>query len=201
MKKKKLKYDIKLPLDKIENPPEVYKEIPNINKQNKKIKITEKNGGKTNKININENTIYYKLDENKNKINLFGKDFVQINKDKCKIFYKGKIMNLASAYEYKWKKKEILEIKLKGINNINNANGMFYFCESLISLPDISNWNTSNVTNMNSIFAYCKSLSSLPDIFRWNTSKVKDIYAIFISCVHYYIYLTFINGIHPTLEI
>ena len=29
---------------------------------------------------------------------------------------------------------------------------LFYDCESLSSLPDISNWNNSNVTNMNRIF-------------------------------------------------
>ena len=42
--------------------------------------------------------------------------------------------------------------------------GMFYKCESLISLPDISNWNTMNVTNMVGLFYECSSLISLPDI-------------------------------------
>ena len=35
-------------------------------------------------------------------------------------------------------------------------NNMFDYCKSLISLPDISKWNTQNVTDMNSIFDYCK---------------------------------------------
>ena len=30
--------------------------------------------------------------------------------------------------------------------------GMFSVCKSLISLPDISKWNTSNIINMNGIF-------------------------------------------------
>ena len=30
--------------------------------------------------------------------------------------------------------------------------GIFQYCSSLRSLPDISNWNTTNVTNMPGIF-------------------------------------------------
>ena len=41
---------------------------------------------------------------------------------------------------------------------------MFYECESLISLPDISKWNTSNVNKMEGIFRRCKSLISLPNL-------------------------------------
>ena len=41
---------------------------------------------------------------------------------------------------------------------------MFYYCNSLISLPDISKWNTSNVYNMDRMFSECNSLISLPDI-------------------------------------
>ena len=49
---------------------------------------------------------------------------------------------------------------------------MFLGCNSLISLPDISNWNTSKVMNMYQMFSGCISLISLPDISKWNTSKV-----------------------------
>ena len=41
---------------------------------------------------------------------------------------------------------------------------MFYECESLLSLPDISKWNNSNVTHMRDMFYNCKSLLSLPII-------------------------------------
>jgi len=40
----------------------------------------------------------------------------------------------------------------------------FYCCESLLSFPDISKWNTNNVTDMVYMFNCCKSLKSLPDI-------------------------------------
>ena len=41
---------------------------------------------------------------------------------------------------------------------------MFYYCESLKELPDISKWNTKNVNDMSYIFSYCESLKELPDI-------------------------------------
>ena len=34
------------------------------------------------------------------------------------------------------------------INNATNMIHMFSECSSLLSLPDISKWNTNNVTNM-----------------------------------------------------
>ena len=41
----------------------------------------------------------------------------------------------------------------------------------LLSLLDISKWNTANVTNMTHAFSFC-GLISLPDISKWNTSNV-----------------------------
>jgi len=51
---------------------------------------------------------------------------------------------------------------------------MFYGCESLISMPILSKWNTSNVNNMSYMFYGCKLLISLPNIFNWiiKTEKV-----------------------------
>ena len=39
---------------------------------------------------------------------------------------------------------------------------MFYGCVSLISLPDISKWNTSKVNNKN-MFSGCNSLIKIPN--------------------------------------
>ena len=52
---------------------------------------------------------------------------------------------------------------------------MFNNCSSLLSLPDISKWNTNNVTDMSFMFVNCSSLSSLPDISKWNTNNVTDV--------------------------
>ena len=69
--------------------------------------------------------------------------------------------------------KNILQIKLKGINNITNMSEMFLGCSSLLSLPDISKWNTNNVTNMSHIFCRCSSLLSLPNFSNWNTNMLQ----------------------------
>ena len=36
--------------------------------------------------------------------------------------------------------------------NVNDMSYMFYKCNSLVSLPDISKWNTSNINDMGDIF-------------------------------------------------
>jgi surface protein len=56
---------------------------------------------------------------------------------------------------------------------------MFSGCSSLLSFPDISNWNISNVIYMNDMFSGCNSLSFLPDISKWNTDKVTNMSYIF----------------------
>ena len=60
--------------------------------------------------------------------------------------------------------------------------GMFNWCSSLSSLPDISKWNTNNVINMSNMFYGCSSLSSLPDISNWNTNNVNDMSGMFYNC-------------------
>ena len=49
-------------------------------------------------------------------------------------------------------------------SNIINMSGMFQSCQSLHSLPDISNWDTKNVTDLSFMFSHCLSLTSLPNI-------------------------------------
>ena len=67
-------------------------------------------------------------------------------------------------------------------NQIFDMSYMFNGCESLISLPDISNWNTSNVIDMSAIFYGCKSIISLPDISKWNTTLVDNMSYMFNGC-------------------
>ena len=59
---------------------------------------------------------------------------------------------------------------------------MFYDCESLSSLPDISKWDTQKVTNISYMLSNCKSLLSLPDISKWNTQNVTDMSGMFTGC-------------------
>ena len=67
-------------------------------------------------------------------------------------------------------------------SKVKRMGSMFNGCKSLISLPDMSNWNTSNVWDMRYMFYECKSLISLPDISNWNTSNVEDMWGLFEGC-------------------
>ena len=66
--------------------------------------------------------------------------------------------------------------------NIIDMSYMFYECNSLISLTDISEWNTENVTNMSNMFCKCYSLFSLPDISKWNTENARNMSRMFYKC-------------------
>ena len=125
-------------------------------------------------------TINYNINIYDTKIKIFGKDFARNNKNICHIIYEEEYYELSEYLELNnIGNNKILEIKLIGINNVINASYMFCGCESLISLPDISKWNTNNVTDMNKMFYECESLISLPDISNWNTNNVIDMKSLF----------------------
>ena len=161
--------------------------------------------------NINEIIMTYKIKQNKeNKINLFGKKFVERNKDNCILDIEGVKMELISEYIYENKQPDdLLIVKLIGINNINDISHMFEDCDSLwvvpslqyintfrfnnlsslfsgcISLqqlPDISGWNTSNVEKFSNMFKKCESLTNIPDLSNWNTWRLTSINSMFYEC-------------------
>ena len=123
----------------------------------------------------------YKIDKN-SKIKLFGKQFTLNNKDNCQIIYNLKEFELQESLELDNNIKDFLEIKLRGINNITNTRFMFSDCSSLLSISNISNWNTSIITNMSYMFSDCTLLKSLPDISKFDTSNVTDMSFIFSGC-------------------
>ena len=129
-------------------------------------------------ININYKK-FYTFEDN---INIFGSEFVKNNKNNCKMIIDNKEYDLEEKFNIKNCNNNILNIKLKGIDNITNMSYMFKWCSSLSSLPDISKWNTDNVTNMSYMFYGCESLISLPDISKWNTSNVNDMSYMFREC-------------------
>ena len=136
--------------------------------------------------NINEkikNNIKNQLGEEMSKNKLFGERFVRNNKNNCKIVINGKEKELVSFYDIeRLEQNEILEIKLKGINNVKDMSYMICGCLSLLYLPDISKWKTDNITALTCLFIGCISLIELPDISKWNTNNVTDMYCIFDGC-------------------
>ena len=126
--------------------------------------------------------IIYKIGKDEDSVKIFYSDFVELNKNNCKIIYEEKEYDLIKEFNVKNIKKEILEIRLKGIMNITNMHAMFYECSSLISLPNISKWDTTKITDMSSLFGKCTSLITLPDISKWNTSNVTNMHSLFYGC-------------------
>jgi len=133
-----------------------------------------------NKFYLSESSLKYKIDDKK--IKLFGNEFVKNNKDNYYLIIDNKIINLCEYYNVKNEKINKLIVKLIQKNFIKNMSYMFRDCESLLSLPDISKWNTNNVTDMSYMFNNCRSLSSLPDISKWNTNNVTNMSNMFNNC-------------------
>ena len=106
------------------------------------------------KYDINDQILLdYEIEGYEKGIRIFGYYFVKNNHRKCFIICEDKEFKLMEYFELKNNvNNNILKIKLIGINNVTNMSEMFYKCSSLISLPDISKWNTNNVTNMSLMF-------------------------------------------------
>ena len=184
---------------------------------------------------IDLETIYDKSKNNNKKLRIFGKIFVNKNKNKCKIIYKNKkyklkeyfedlkcskinenqvklilrmestISDMSHMFDECLELESISEIQNKynennmtsenlsennlikrqsflNKNNIQLINNMFYNCQSLKALPDISNWNTSNVSDLSYMFYDCNLLLHLPNLSKWNISNIIDINSIFYNC-------------------
>ena len=56
---------------------------------------------------------------------------------------------------------------------------MFYWCNELESVGDLSNWDVSKVENINSMFASCEQLKSVGDISNWTVSNVEYMFFMF----------------------
>ena len=132
--------------------------------------------------------IVYKINENDEKIKLFGDKFIENNfnlKNKIKIIHETKEYEFQQFFDVKNIHKNdnnILKIKLKGINELINISYMFDECESLLSILYFSNWNSSKINNMKCMFNRCKNLISLFDISNLNTSQVRNMSFLFSRC-------------------
>ena len=83
--------------------------------------------------------LVYKIDNNKDKINIFGEKFVRNNGNKCYIIYKHRIISLQSYFLVKdipqeEKENKKFEIILLEVEYISDRSYMFYNCNSLIEV-------------------------------------------------------------------
>ena len=132
----------------------------------------------------------YEFERKETKI--FGFKFIRNNKNKCFMLKEGKkckIVEYCNGENYKK-----IKIKLIIISNIINLEVMFLDCNSLVSINNISKWNTINVNDIRRVFYNCSSLKSLPDISKWNTINVTNISGLFADCSSLKSILIFQNG-------
>ena len=129
---------------------------------------------------------------------------LQINNLKIKeinnkeLNYKCESSSSASQYQYNWNSNNVIDMSfmfynceslkfLPDLSNLNPGNvtkmsNIFANCGKLLSIPDISKWNTENDTDMSLMFNYCRKLKSLPDISKWNTCNVTNMIDMFDNC-------------------
>ena len=81
------------------------------------------------------------------------------------------------------------------MSTISHTEKLFYNCQSLLYLPDISKWNVGNVKDMSYMFYNCRSLLSLPDIQNGILAKSLLWKICFIIAIHYHLYQIYQNGI------
>ena len=181
---KELNYGILDSINKLINDNSVIENLNKILSSNNKFKVISDIYEKMNFKFIEELDLIYSIKKDSNQIKIFGKKFVENNKKFCKIIIEEQEYDLVEVLELNKIKKinKTLEIKLNGISNINIMSDMFDGCESLISLGNISNMNTSNINDISNMLNGCQSLTSLPNISKWNTSKVINMSNMFSGC-------------------
>ena len=155
------------------------------------------------------NVIYYKKSEkdtlNRDN-NIFGKKFVENNKNNVELKLNGMKIEFAQKYELEYGENKIeIIIKNKIINfehmfydcislkNIeglkyldvssgNNFSSMFFGCKSLSDIKPLENWDVSNGNNFSSMFFRCNSLSDIKPLENWNVSNGSNFSLMFFGC-------------------
>ena len=104
-------------------------------------------------LNNNKEYVTFELEyksTNGSQIKLFGSDFVKRNKNKCKIIYNEKEYDLR-AFDNNYNHNDSIKIQLRINNNITDISDMFFKCEELLSISDLSIDNF-NITDINKSF-------------------------------------------------
>ena len=155
-----------------------------------------------------KNKINLKYYVNKDGINnIFGKKFVENNKNNIELIINGernklvkeyelkkgeniiqiiikkKITDLEDMFEYCNTLKNIEELKYLDTKQVKNFSGMFSVCSSLTDLNGLENWNVSNGNNFAIMFDGCSSLSDIKSLEHWNVSNGNNFTGMFYGCI------------------
>ena len=118
-------------------------------------KPNENKGGKKEKLKEFKYSNFFQFEDDKeysgDVIRILGKYFIKYNTNKCKLIYKNKKFELKEYFkEIDNKDKNIIKLKLYGINNISDMSRMFCGCYHLSSFSEYP--NQQNISDLNSIF-------------------------------------------------
>ena len=136
---------------------------------------------------IDSINIRYKMRNQESKINLFGKEFVEKNKNISKFIYEGNEYDLVPYFEIPNYESLIkngineISIILTNINKLTDISHMFQYSDFLYS-DDMPQWDTKNINDISFLFSDCSTLISIPDISNWDTSNIINISELFYNC-------------------
>ena len=95
--------------------------------------------------------IYKDNKDGKDKLRLFGEDFISKNKDNCKIIYGEKEYDIKEYFEdiigidYEHKNEIVLILRIN--NKVIDLSFMFAECDKLLSIPEVSILDNSKIKN------------------------------------------------------
>ena len=150
----------------------IYKKIND--KDYIEIKVNDNNEEKENK------KIIYDIEDFDKKVPIFGKQFVENNKEKCYIIYNNRKYRLQSYF--KFEKNGLNELELQEVEQLKNLSYMFTSVSSIKNFNFLSEWDLSNVENISYMFA-ATNINDLKPVSGWNTRNIKDMKGLF--CLEY----------------
>jgi len=159
-------------INKFKNIYNIYKKIND--KDYIEIKINDNNEDKENK------KIIYDIEDFNKMVPIFGKQFVENNKEKCYIIYNNRKYRLQSYF--KFEKNGLNEIELQEVEQLKDLSHMFTFAYSIKNFDFLSEWDLSNVENISYMFA-ATNINDLRSVSGWNTRNIKNMTGLF--CLEY----------------
>lgn len=77
---------------------------------------------------------------------------------------------------------DISGLKDCDVSGVKNMRSMFHGCKSIKDFSALRDWDVSNVTTMQGMFNSCRGLSDLECLKYWDVSNVTDMNHMFYSC-------------------
>ena len=144
--------------------------------------------------------------KNSGTYNIFGETFVINNNNNIDLIINGEPNILVNCYKLKKGEnvvtmkiknnltnlsymfylclylKDIDELNLLDVKDVNDFSHMFQGCSSLSNIYSLQKWNVLNGTNFSSMFEGCSKLSNIKSLENWNVSKSNNLSHMFHGC-------------------